>query len=787
MHTNSISLPGAHAVSRILENKQESDTKHSPSLLWREGRGERLCILLILLIFTAETYACWSPNYTPGEYWTFYAYDKNKQAGIPTTTGQNIAEWQQYTAGKATFGDVRDVVYRYPLECLERTGSKSFSRQDTLYQNSFVKYLVDAKDHEAIKYLILAKKCEIRRALRNDPWWYPTKEDLEYADLRGILDEALAYKGTKLNVRYWLQAIRAAYTIGEYDLCLQLWHDHIERQPASSVRTMCEDYIGGIYFLNGDYETAIRHYANTMQQSSSFWWCVDNMAEVNSDIERIKILYQYCPTSPELAVMVQKICREAEDKANPKVFDGNDSTGNCYGYEECGYAYYLKNRDRYIALRDFALSAASEGRSDNPAMWQYAAAFLTMLDGDATLAMRYITNAGHMKGNTFVKNNIKVLHLMLDAMTGSYDEAFEARILPQLQWLDGMITSNLTNEVRDEYLDWEGSMFANYSSYYFNDMMRKITLSVMALRYFKCGQPVKAMMLTGMASEHMRTVTGYRKNSRRYNPNWNIDFYTDIFRTMDFAPVNEVIAYRDALQQGGNDAFERFLAARCYNHTDYFNELIGTKYMRGEWFDLAVQYLSKVSAGYDTTLNIYEYFWHDPLSEPYLGRKFTDPAPGYKLNFAKRMLALQKKMDVKNKKTKSMAMYQYAVGLMRATNDCWALLYYKNGALYMPDNLEEDNPKMTTHCRELFDQAMTLSRDQELKARCLTARAWISGDDRWNYGEDADGYWRRMTNPASIFTNVYHQLLSLPYANTKISKQLFSECDMFLSYRQEEK
>ena len=747
--------------------------------------NKQLQLLTLFLVFTVKTFACWSPTYTPGEYWTFYAV--NYKPTAPTITEQNINEWKKHTAGKAAYDDIYAVVYKYSLETMERIGSKSFTKRDTLYKNSFVKYLIDKKDKEAIQYLILAKKCEARRARRNDPWWYPTKEDLKFTDLREVLDEALSYKGKKLKNRYYLQAIRAAYTMGEHELCLKLWHNHIKRQPATSVRTLCEDYIGGIYFQKGDYKKAIQHYANTMQRTDSFWWCVNNMTKENSDIERIKILYQYCPSSPELAQMVQDICREAEDKANPKIFPPDNYYKWYKNFAKNSYNDYLNNRKRYIALRDFALQVASENRSDNPAMWQYAASFLTMLDGNSPLALQYIVEAEQMKCPASLKDNIKILHLMLDAMTGNYDEAFEERILPQLQWLDDKIKNNITKEIKNQY--WDGWMFDNGSFYYYNDMMRKITLSIMAPRYIKKGEPVKALMLAGMASERFRTVINLRnytkENFKMKTGGDNIDFYTDIFRAMDAAAVEDVIAYRDVLQQGGNTDFERFLAARCYRNINYFNELIGTKYMREEQFDKAIAYLSEVPAKYNTQLNIYPYFHYDPLSEPYLGQKHIKPTPNYKLNFAKRMLALQNKMDTtQNKQKKIQATYQYAVGLMRATNDCWALQFYERGHYDCNSGLSvKHNLKMEANCQKLFKQVLASSRDKELKAKCLAAQIWISGDDSSEWKEIGNGRWGRVNKPNSVFVRIYNKLSNPQYANTKISQQLFSECDVFLSYK----
>jgi hypothetical protein len=606
------------------------------------------------------------------------------------------------------------VVYEWTIDNL-----KTISLADEIYQNSFAEYLRKKQDKEAITLLILAKRCEQARAQRADKWWYPTKEDLKNYDLQAILNEALAYKGKKLKARYLLQAVRAAYTMQKYDLCLKLWNTQIKHQPTSAVKMMSEGYIGGIYFKR------------------------DITIKVKSDMERIKILYQYQPSSPELAVMVQKICREAEENANRKVFDGVTDT------EE--YKKFLKNRKRYLELRDFALQVVEENRTNNPAMWQYAAAFLTFLDGDCPLSTQYLAKAGQMKGTSLIKNSIKIFQIMIDAYTSSYDADFEARILPQLQWLDKMICTHITDEVKEEYDD--NSTFSNYSQYYYGDMMRKITLSVMLPKYLEQNEGAKALLLAGMASERLRSLAQVRQN--RDKDAWNIDFRTNVFDWMNRVSIENVIAYKQKLLSGTNTAFEQFLASRCYKNKDYLNEIIGTKYMRLEKFDKAVQYLSRVSPNYAKTLNVYQYFHYDPFAEPYLKRTHSEPYPNYKLDFATQMLKLQGQMQTaRNRESKMDATFQYAWGLKRAASDCWALIGYETSYNY---EFAWGKPMMR-RAETLMKTVVASSASRNLKAKCAVASAWLI-DDNKNYN-----------------------LLRSKYASSDVFEQFYSECDRFTLY-----
>ncbi|MDU1890783.1 MAG: hypothetical protein E6767_08845 [Dysgonomonas sp.] len=680
------------------------------------------CVFILFNTLPLEVNACWFPKYKPSEYYVFYTYEKKDINDYEPNRSYklNIAEWIDYTnSTDICYDDVKEVVYEYSpmqLNNMLKGDTTNYSK------NSFLKYLIDKKDKEVIQYLILAKDCEVSRAIRNDEWWYPTKDDLEYRDMKDIIDRALAYKGKKLKIRYLLQAIRAAYTMQDYDLCLDLWEKYIKKTPRTAVKSLCEEYIGGIYFKRGDYQTAVEHYGNAVDVSDSFWWYINNKSK--SDIERLKVLYKYAPKSSELAVMVQKICREAEEYANTMVFDDKDAWAEYHSDDENDYYYYSgykgykKNRERYLSLRDFALQVTSEKRTDNPAMWQYTAAFLTLLDGKPSLASQYAKRAEKMKGTSLIKNNIKVLDIMIDAITGNYDSKFEAQILPKLKWLDKMTANNLTEEVKTRYKEYsrysDHGTFYNYSEYYYNDMMRKITLSIMSPRYLKKGQTVKTILLNGLASERMRMLTNYRKSRPDVNDEnfWNSDFYTDVFIAMDTLSVDNVIAYKNKLYGKNKTPFERFLSDRCYKNKDYFNEIIGTKYMRIERFDKAVEYLSMVSQGYDSTLNIYHHFRYDPFTDIFRKFRADKPIKNYKLNFASYMLDLQKIINTaKNNEVKADAYYKYGLGMQQALNNCWPLLRYKNGSDYNlgPDNFDTWSKPLYAHLNQSVKTAIDLT------------------------------------------------------------------------------
>ena len=262
---------------------------------------------------------------------------------------------------------------------------------------------------------------------------------------------------------------------------------------------------------------------------------------------------------------------------------------------------------------------------------------------------------------------------------------------------------------------------------------------------------------------------------------WNIDFYTDIFKSVDTVSVNGVIQYKQLIHKKNGTPLDQFLAERCYYNSDYLNEIIGTKYMRTLQFDKAVEYLSLVKSGYEESLNIHEYLCYAPFADPYLEKKPPMVIPDYKLSFATQMYDLQKIMNTaRSKETKSEAMYRYAIGLTQTTSNCWALLHYRKGLFYRYGYDKFDNWKIhldsiATTC---FDEVYSVSASRELKAKCLIMKAWLNKDDSYDYDYKSD---KKKWNKQSIYAQCSN-LLFEQYDKTDVYRELKRECDTFYSY-----
>jgi hypothetical protein len=719
----------------------------------------KFLLVSLVLIFCRSALACFLPAPYPGEYYVFYAFDESKsQENGRSSEDANIAEWMRLIGNQAESADVRYVVYKYSLESVQTLLT------DSADSNTFARYILQHNDKEIVDYLALAKECELARAKRADRWWYPTKKDLQFADLKTVLERALAYKGRRLRTRYLLQAVRAAYTMHDYDLCLNLWDRQISKMPASEAKNLCLGYIGGIRFRRGEYEKAIKCYSSG-RDMDSFWWCAEHLTKNDSDLERIKILYRYQPNSPELAKMIQKICREAEENRNYRIFE-KENRG--YSTWEDSYAEkeYSINRKRYMTLRDFALKVVAEKRCNNPAMWQYAAAFLTFLDKNQDLASEYVNQAENLTGSPFIKEKIHFFKIIVDACKANVsDSNFEDNLLADLQWIDSKMRKNLAG-FGDQYAEWK--TFFNLSQYYPNDMLRKLTFSVVIPKYLKQNDYTKALLLAGAASERIRTLVNFKHIDDR----WNMDYCTNIFEFLDTLPIENVIEYQNIIKHRGTNAMDSFLTARCYKNMNYLNEIIGTKYLREEKFDSAIVYLSNVSVQFEASMNIYSCFHLDPFSPVYAKRKLQDPVAHFKLNYARKMLDLQRKMESgKNARQRAQAMIDYAVALRRSftERESWALTKYLigSGQFYVSDCTEiptytpDWEKKLSAKVKSLFREAKSVSNyNTEILAQILIAQAV----------EEVNS------------VKVDYKNIAEKYQKSQIVKQFEAECDGFKRY-----
>lgn len=333
-------------------------------------------------------------------------------------------------------------------------------------------------------------------------------------------------------------------------------------------------------------------------------------------------------------------------------------------------------------------------------------------------------------GTEFIRNSARVLSIYLDAKVSRYDEAYEARLLRDLRWLDRKIADNITDEVRERTKGdcWE--LMHNMSYYYWNDMLKKTLLGEVCPRMIDREKGVLAIRLANMADNSLLnriyvyeywgkkrsplSLKEYRASTSLFN---DLDYSNGLFGLLNSeVEIADIEAYAASLGKSGT-ALESFLDDRSYTEEAYFLDVAGTRLIRDKQYREAVRVLEKVPAAYQHRLNTCIYMDRDPFLPGF--NESGVPYRNYKLNFARRMAECVRIMGSDSgADEKGQAYVSYGLGLKSSCSFAWALTDYRQTA-----RLDSDDEKARTIQTELGDKyikdGLAMIEDREIKAREL--------------------------------------------------------------------
>lgn len=674
-----------------------------------------LCISLILLTITNEAVACWGPWYTPKGYYMYRVYNNLPDPTIDIekqnpNEGKNCEEWQKLTSETIPLEDIYQVVYKMDLESFEAL----YDNRGDSHENKFIEWITQ-KDTAILDFLLLAKTNEYIRLKRNSRWYYPSMKIGARMTLEEIADSAISIKDSRLRDRYLLQGVRALFSLSKYERCIELWENEISHwSDENLMRQLIQPYIAGAEFHIKRSEKAIEYFAQ-LGDIQSMLFCLGRSGEKLSIIDALEFICEYAPNSRFIEETLQKYIREIEP------------LGEFYWEDE------LEKTPELDKLYNLCLKMARCGKSNNPAMWYYTAAFLEDLYGNTASASRLLSLAEKSRSSDYIKESIKIFRIYLDAKLLPYDSYYENRLFGQLKWLDSKIQSNIDDKVRNEAA--RGYMLFNCESYYYwNDMMRRILLAEVCPRMIKSGKTTRALQLANMADNRLlnivnrheicdwmddKVVHSYTMSSYRYSTNFNPhDYSNSFFEMIDSLGVNEAIRYVERVDKPQNE-FDRFLNNCGYIGSDYLNDIVGTQCLRYMRYQEALEYLGKVSESYKTHHNVY--MAYDPFSaEPKAIKMKTD----FRYDFAREMHSLERGINLTTEPNrKALLMVKYAIGIRNSFDWCWGLTQYYRGTSYWGQVCEkrdwenDENTKAAIgKVEELINLACDIVTDDETGA-----------------------------------------------------------------------
>lgn len=631
----------------------------------------------------------------------------------------NCRAWMKAVQG-TSLEAVRQAVYDFTLADWLKV------QQGDYRGNAFCRRLLAKHDTAAVQLLVWSKFYEQWSEQMRSPWYYGCGMDDCGLDIDSVCTAAMAHRGRYAD-RYMLLAMKCLYRAGRNDECIDLWNSRKGAFRGSHLKQQAEGYLAACLNRAGHRQKAIDIYSR-LGDAASLQLLMDDHVAVFEQVLR------YQPNSPFFPIALQRVLFVTENFVSGTEF-----------------TKYEMDSAQLCRLAALARQAGYSSRVHNQAMWRYAAACMFDYLGRRREALALVE---HLRSSDdFLNTSIRVLRLHLHSQLDVIDNAFEKRMLTELQWLDGRMQQEwnaLDNNERFRlsHFDGYGYDYDVYRTVYANDAMRRIVLSHGGLvdRMNRSGRQVRALQLANMADNRFLQIsrnpvvaacragqgdtlyatdlddvphynenyygqTIYVTDTLPYANTWkrnawaydeadgdnfenSHDFSNGLFLRADRMEGDVLVRYWQRVEKP-QDWMDRWLNERGYTDHDYWCDIIGTHYLRELRFGDAYDWLSRVDKKYNRRLNTEKWMLYDPFE--YEARTITTgDREGYKLRFA--MLMGQQEVNMGEKESpddRADAMLQLSIGIRNAFERCWPLVGYGyHNFEWMPwdDSLHYDDP-----------------------------------------------------------------------------------------------
>ena len=661
----------------------------------------RYLLAISLMVVPLVADACWHP-------WTLYnstslfRLDNNKSVS-KNIKETNCRHWQSLTHRDIPLEDIEYVVYTMPLAEYE-----AFYAMAVYYEDNAFAQWIKRNDPEIMDFLLLAKRNEHMRFQYSSKWYYPTMKVGGPVSLEEIVEQSLGSQSVRLRDRYLLQAVRALTTLKRYDECLELWDREISLLPKDNfMRRLCYEYIAGAYYHTGDVERAMLMFASYGDTGSMYYIA----KQQDMDLTTVDIIrYSYLSGAPlsKFSRDIRKMIVDAE--TFPVVYEFGDKP---------------VVTDEILAIRDLAIEAGGNPNCADRAQWLYIAAYIYMQQGNYMQAKAMLSRAEKAPASDYMKESIKVLSIYLDALTATYNAAYEERLFEQIKWFEERVHLDFNSDDYDYY------MWHDFSENYWYSSMTRILSYTVAPRYLEMGNPARALQLMNFADylpyKYVTSIDYYVDNDygywwtssnieeyRRERGTFNrIDYSTWFFNTINKQTPDAAIAYVERALNPISE-FDRYLNDVGYTSPDFLYDIVGTLCLRHMRYQEAERYFSLVSLDYQYMLNVM--LKRDPFDALC---PEGDSILDFRYRFATTMASLERGIEVTTDiNRRASLLVKFGIGMGNSVTTCWPLTSYGSSC---NDDWRGDSVALALHNRAIIsiNEALSAFTDDELKAEAL--------------------------------------------------------------------
>lgn len=705
---------------------------------------------------------------------------------------QNCILWQKITSTSIPLNDIEKVIYDARLSDLNDLSKGKLSN------NKFAKWLSVPGHREDLEYVRIAKEIEEIREYMNNPWYYAYDGDDEHTRLSELKKFCQNYDGKRHASRYALQLIRLNFATGDFGSCIDLWENQVSKMSKDIVTDMIASYVGGAYSRAGNRDKAIELFTRSQDIGSLIslkaWNGVESGSNYTDErVKELEYIFNRFPNSPLLSIKLQEYVRNRESF----VYNYKDWADR--GFHDPVEVKTYWDGDSLVAdsepqfydeLKRFAQIATVSKQCHQKGMWNYALSYLYYLDGNLSKGMRYLNRAEHSENTPFMKKSIQALRILMNAQYASNSRAYLRKLLGDLKWLDAQMEEDV-NLSPDN--NWQYDNKLNWRVCYWQDVARKVLLGVVCPKMKKAGNQTLALQLANYASNRIYQLAPMYEayhfgnddpNDKEsytvilpfdeYRDSWSgrndFDYQNQFFESIYGSKANEAARYAQRITKPETE-LDKFLNERSYVERDYIYDIVGTLYLREMNYEMASEWLAKVSTDYQSRTNIAKdgYFRLDPFRYQCDKKHFISDSSDYKLKFAQEMARLDKMISSDAEPNrKAEAKIRYAIGLRNSFGKCWYLTTYGYNMGYTTDEDWRDWKWHTSSDREGFkDNDYAQWAYKRVDSMMSEAIAEFTDSEKAAQAQ------LEMMNYATLMKH---------YPATKAAAQVRSRCDNYYDY-----
>lgn len=453
--------------------------------------------------------------------------------------------------------------------------------------NTFVKYLYNYKDNEAIDYLIFAKQCSPYNITIDDPWERNENANVPQRGrlIKEALEKAENVADADLMRRYAFLAMRLSYYNNDGKVIKSTYEKYFSGHRANNIidywsmyfMVLAEEdkvkrnfYASQVFYYAPDkrhqlfflYDKAIPveetlKYAKTRDEENAVWMMA-GFRKTGKSLDIIKNLYSQNPSQKGLTFLLLREVNKLEDWIYTPYYSGFNPSFESYRWEGIPHSDDKISEDREYAatLLDF-VSSVNLRKVENPELWKLIKAYLKYMkqDYEGTLTDLSVLEK-ECKNNhniTGFISQIKSLCLVSVQKNATIPEYAKPVIMHELSIADNRFVFAVARE-----LEFRG-----------NTTDAALLLSKLKERVDKDDY-----------ENYWRNQAYWKTRENHFT--LYVDYYEDYFFYLDAQYTPEQVAdlINNINASKSNDRFEKWKYSVVKKDLPRLYDLLGTKYMR---------------------------------------------------------------------------------------------------------------------------------------------------------------------------------------------------------------